>query len=116
MYGFEKLDTWKRSKSLSILIYSITNDFPNVEKFGLISQMRRSAVSVQSNIAEGSARMTNKDRSHFYTVSYSSLMELLNQLILSYELGFCTEALYNQARAEVSLVAKLLNGLRKSER
>ena len=78
-YGFEKLDAWSKALDLSLGIYEITKLFPESEKFGLISQMRRCAVSVQSNIAEGSARITNKDRRNFYAIAFSSLMELLNQ-------------------------------------
>ncbi|MEL7120521.1 MAG: four helix bundle protein [Bacteroidota bacterium] len=64
-----------------MLIYRVTSEFPDHEKYGLVTQMRRASVSVQSNIAEGSARMTKGDQSHFYTMEFSSLMELLNQLL-----------------------------------
>ncbi|MEL7123454.1 MAG: four helix bundle protein [Bacteroidota bacterium] len=114
IYAFEKLKTWQKANSLSIAVYRLTNAFPASERYGLIPQMRRASISIQSNIAEGSARITKKDQSHFYTMSFSSLMELLNQLILSKDLGMLTEEEYQQIRTELSLVAKLLNGLRKS--
>ncbi|MEL7118379.1 MAG: four helix bundle protein [Bacteroidota bacterium] len=115
-YGFENLHAWQRSKLLSLLIYKITAEYPDNERYGLISQMRRAAVSIQSNIAEGSAQNTNKDQNHFYTMSYSSLMELLNQLVLSYDLKFCSKEYYEEVRSEIAIVSKLINGLRKSLR
>lgn len=68
-------------------IYRVTKEFPRDERFGLTNQMRRCAVSVASNLAEGTSRMTKKDKAHFTTISFSSLMELLNQTIISKELA-----------------------------
>ena len=116
VYGFENLNAWRRARLLSLLIYKTTEAYPDTERYGLISQMRRCAVSIQSNIAEGSARTTNKDQLHFYTMSYGSLMELLNQLILSKDLNYCRTENYEQVRAEVAIVSRLINGLRKSLR
>ena len=114
--GFENLHAWQRSKLLSLLIYKIAAEYPDTERYGLISQMRRAAVSIQSNIAEGSARNTNRDQFHFYTMSYSSLIELLNQLVLSYDLEFCSKEYFEEVRNEIAIVSKLINGLRKSLR
>ena len=116
VYGFENLNAWRRARLLSLLIYKTTEAYPDTERYGLISQMRRCAVNIQSNIAEGSARTTNKDQLHFYTMSYGSLMELLNQLILSKDLNYCRTENYEQVRAEVAIVSRLINGLRKSLR
>ena len=88
IYSFEKLLVWQESISLVKYIYRITNDFPSEEKFGLISQLRRATVSISSNLAEGTSRKTNKDKAHFTTISFSSAMEVLNQLIISKELDF----------------------------
>jgi len=86
VYSFEKLEVWKESKKLTKIIYQITSRYPENEKFGLTSQLRRASISVCSNLAEGSARITSKDKAHFSTMAYSSLIEVLNQIIISYEL------------------------------
>lgn len=114
-YSFEKLVVWQRARELSGRIYQITRDYPTEERYGLISQMRRSAISVASNLAEGSARITNKDKAHFSTQAYSSLMELLNQIILSFDLGFISIETYHDLRKEVDRVAFPLNKLRTAQ-
>ncbi len=113
-YAFEKLAVWQEAKSLTLAIYKFTNSFPEEEKFGLISQMRRCSISVCSNIAEGSSRSTAKDQSHFYTMAYSSLMELLNQSIISYELSFLPEDQNYKIRSDIEKISFKLNQLRKS--
>jgi len=87
LYSFEKLEVWKEAIQLAVKTYKITDLYPSEEKFGLISQMRRCSVSVSSNIAEGTARLTNKDKAHFMTMAYSSALKLLNQAIISKEFG-----------------------------
>ncbi len=72
-----------------------SKDFQTDEKFGLASQMKRAAVSIVSNISEGTSRHTNKDKAHFTTIAYSSALELLNQLITTKELGFITNKRYD---------------------
>ena len=114
-YSFEKLDVWIKSKELVKTVYKITNNFPSEEKYGLTSQIRRCAVSVSSNLAEGSARITAKDKAHFTTISYSSLMELLNQLILSVDLDYLEEGKLGEIRELIEEVSNKLNGLRKSQ-
>ena len=79
IYSFEKLEVWKLAKDLCVYIYKLTSKFPPEEKFGLVSQMRRASVSIASNTAEGSSRVSPKDQSHFYTVAFSSTIELLNK-------------------------------------
>ena len=89
-YSFEKLDTWQMARALSVNIYKVTREFPDDEKFGIISQMRRAGISISSNIAEGSARFSGQDQARFYEIAYGSLMELLNQLIISVDLEYLT--------------------------
>lgn len=113
-YSFEKLEAWQQARALAKVIFTLTKDFPAEEKFGIVSQMRRSAVSVCSNLAEGSARITNKDKAHFCTQSYSSLMELLNQLILSHDFEYISTENYHHSRQLIDKVAPLISGLRKS--
>jgi hypothetical protein len=81
-FSFEKLEVWKESRTLVRLIYLQTNSFSSEEKFGLTSQLRRAAISVGSNIAEGAGRETVKNQCQFYVMAYGSLMEVLNQLII----------------------------------
>jgi four helix bundle protein len=115
VYSFEKLEGWKCAKELAIWIYSITRLFPSDEKFGLVSQMRRSAVSIASNLAEGTARNSRKDQSHFSTISYSSTVELLNHLIISYELKLISLEILEEGRQRIERQTYLISGIRKSQ-
>jgi len=113
-YSFEKLKVWQDARLLTKEIYLVTIQFPAEERFGLVTQMRRSSISVNSNIAEGSSRKTEKDQAHFYTTAYSSLVELLNQIILSYDLEFIKEQKYLELRKSIELISNQLNNLRKA--
>ncbi|WP_194976311.1 four helix bundle protein [Aquiflexum lacus] len=88
MNNYKELDIWKRSIKLAVKVYKATKLFPSEERFGLTSQMRRCAVSVPSNIAEGAGRKSNKEFSQFLSISYASLCELETQVIISEELEF----------------------------
>ena len=112
IYSFEKLEVWREAKDLSKAIYKRTSSFPESEKFGLVSQLRRASVSICSNIAEGSARKTSKEKAHFTTLAFSSAVEVLNQLILSQELGFITEGECLQLRKLLESLTNKLNALR----
>ncbi len=83
-----KLDLWQQSINFIQLIYKLTNNFPPEERFGLTSQLRRASVSVSSNIAEGSARKSNKERARFYEMARSSLVEIDTQLIIAINLNY----------------------------
>lgn len=87
-FAFEKLDVWKEARKLVKNIYISTKSFPKSEQFGITNQIRRAAVSVPSNIAEGVSRTTGKDQAHFTSIAFGSLMELTNQLMISVDLGF----------------------------
>ena len=112
-YGFEKLDVWNKSVELSEEIYLITKEFPSDEKFGIISQLRRASISVSSNIAEGSSRSSYKEQARFSEIAYGSLVEVLNQIILSSRLGFIEEDSYLKIRELIEEISNKLNGLRK---
>jgi four helix bundle protein len=112
-YSFESLKAWKESRLLVKKVYQLTSNFPSEEKFGLISQLRRAAVSASSNLAEGSGRMTAADQRYFYRMAFSSLMEVLNQLILANDLQYVTDENLNDARAQLDSVASLTSGLVK---
>jgi len=86
--SFKDLNVWKKSHELVLEVYKATQCFPEEEKFGLISQMRRSAVSVPANIAEGFKRRGRKDKINFYNISQGSLSELHYYVILAKDLGF----------------------------
>lgn len=114
IFSFEKLNVWQKARQLSIKIYKGTKDFPTEEKFGLTSQMRRAAVSISSNIAEGTGRHSFKDKARFTEIAYSSALELLNQAILSNDLEFLSKEVY-QEREEISEIAAMLDGLYKTQ-
>ena len=85
-YSFEKLEVWKNARSLAKAIYVLSSKFSNSEKFGLASQIQRTAVSVSSNIAEGSGRNSPKEKIRFIEIVYGSLMETLSQLFIAKDL------------------------------
>lgn len=111
--SFTDLNAWKESHKLALLVYKITEKYPDKETFGLVSQMRRAAVSISSNIAEGFSRGTVKDKYQFYLVGYGSLTELQNQLLLSRDLKFLTTDAFKEAADQTVVVAKLINGLKR---
>lgn len=112
-FSFEKLEVWIEAKEFTKMIYFYTNNFPDSEKFALSSQLRRAAVSVCSNLAEGTSRATYKDKAHFTTMAFSSAVEVLNQLIISYELGFLNEQAYQDLRLKLESITNKLNALKK---
>jgi four helix bundle protein len=114
-YSFENLEVWKLSRHLVKKIYTISREFPIEEKYGLTSQLRRAAVSVPTNLAEGSARRTNKDKANFTTNAYSSLMEVLSLLITAIDLGYLEEVVVDSLRPQIEEISNKLNALRKSQ-
>jgi four helix bundle protein len=113
-YSFEKLDVWQKSRVFAKDIYITTKEFPKSEQFGLTSQLRRASVSVCSNIAEGSGRIGIKDSARFYVIAYSSLIEVLNQLILSNDLEFIRDEDFKTLRSKMEEVSRMLNALHKN--
>lgn len=114
MYSFEKLDAWKSSKKLVLMVYKILDIFPSFEKYSLCDLIGRSIISVSSNIAEGSGRTSIKEKIHFVEIAYGSLMEAYCQLILAFELGYITSKNINEIKPTLDITAKLLSGLRTS--
>lgn len=113
MRTHKDLDAWKLSVGLVVLIYQLTNTFPKEEVFGLTNQIRRAAVSIPSNIAEGAARNSNKELIQFLHISLGSQQELDTQLLISKKLEYLTEDQYNEINIKIETVGKLLNGLIK---
>ena len=95
-----------KSIDLVIEIYRITNTFPSIERFGLISQMQRSAVSIPSNIAEGSAKSSNKDFGRFLEISIGSSFELETKLLLGFNLNYIDSDIYNDLQSKISEIQK----------
>ena len=114
MYAFENLDAWKESRKLVVAVYQLLDKFPNFEKYALCDQIRRSIVSVPSNLAEGSGRVSPKEQLHFYEISYGSLMESYNQLILAADLKYISNDELEGIFPQIDTVARMLNGLRSS--
>lgn len=110
MKTHKDLDVWKEAMSLAKQIYKLTADFPKEETYGLVSQIRRAAVSISSNIAEGAARNSNKEFIQFLYVSLGSLAELETQLLLSRELGFLKD---KEIDGSIMRIRKMLLGLIK---
>ncbi len=113
-YAFENLEVWKKSRIFVKEIYGVTKLYPQEEKFGLTNQLRRASVSISSNIAEGSTRLSNRDKSRFYEVAYGSLIEVLNQLILSYDLEFLSNDNLTRLRTQIEELSRMLLALHKS--
>ncbi|HUI40361.1 MAG TPA: four helix bundle protein [Terriglobia bacterium] len=113
-YGYRDLVVWQKGIDLAKRIYRATQRFPNEEKFGLVSQMRRAAVSVPSNIAEGQARHTTKEFIQFVSHAEGSLAELDTQLRLGVELGYCPNGESAEIGALIDEVRRMLNGLRRN--
>lgn len=113
-YAFENLEVWQKSRKLVISVYQLTDTFPNEERFGLTSQLRRASISVGSNIAEGSTRWSRKDQARFYEIAFGSLIEVLNQSILSNDLDFIQDDSLKSLRTEIDSIGQMLNSLYKS--
>jgi four helix bundle protein len=113
-YAFEKLDVWQKSRVLAIEIYTVTKSFPADERFGLTSQIRRATISISSNIAEGSTRLSTRDKSRFYEIAYGSLIEVLNQLIISQDLQYLIPDDFIRLRAQIDEISRMLLALHKS--
>ena len=111
MFNFQKLEVWQLSKSLTLKIYEKTDSFPEIEKFGLIIQLRRASISISSNIAEGSSRYSTLEKKRFYNIAFSSTLEVISQLIISYELKFIKEEEYEELSELIELILKKISAL-----
>lgn len=107
---FTDLDSWKEAHKLVLMIYMITDDFPKKEIFSLVNQMRRCAVSVSSNIAEGFSRRTNKEKVQFNYVAKGSVTELQNQLMIARDVKYLTQQGFNSVFDQSERVIRLVSG------
>ncbi len=113
MRNFRDLDVWKDSVQLVKRIYFVTTTFPNHEKYGLVSQITRSSVSIPSNLAEGCSRTSQKDFSRFLQISLGSSFELETQLEIAKAIGFINESLYSEIILELNTIQKRIQSLKK---
>lgn len=113
-FRFQKLTAWQKSMELARVVYGVSSGFPDSERFGLTSQIRRAVVSVSSNIAEGSGRSSDVDFARFLQLSYGSLMEVVSQLQLAILLGYCSTEDSTHAMGLAEEAAKVISGLRDS--
>ena len=111
-YSFENLDVWKSSRQLVVKVYAVQSSFPPFEKYGLGDQIRRAVVSIPSNIAEGSSRISIKEQLHFIEIAYGSLMEVYCQLLLACDLKYVKEHEIEESITLITAIGKMLNGLR----
>lgn len=107
--SYKDLIVWQKSVALAVAVYALTEKFPKEEIYGLTSQMRRAAVSIPSNIAEGRARSTRNDYIHFLRIAHGSVSELETQIEISKQLPFAKNLSYSAAEAILLEVAKMLS-------
>lgn len=117
MHRFKELEVWKSSRVFCISIYEATANFPDNEKFGLVSQLRRASVSVASNIAEGASRSSNKDFYRFLEIAIGSTYEIETQVLIASDLNFLnqkdSEKLINELQSIIKMLSKLMSSLKR---
>jgi len=114
MFPFENLETWQKAIDFADLVYRLTRNFPDEERFGLTSQMRRASVSISSNLAEGSSRFSRDDFARFVEIATGSLFEVVSQPTIGLRQGFLAQAGYDALYAAAETQGKMLSGLRRS--
>lgn len=112
--NFHELDAWKKGHELALEIYKITKNFPKEELYGIVSQLRRAAISITANIAERFARYHFKDKIRFYYQARGSVAEVQNFLLLAKDLEFITLGACKKLGEKANKVAQLINGLIRS--
>ena len=111
MFNFEKLDVWQEAINFADFVYSATRSFPDDERFGLTNQMRRAAVSISSNVAEGSSRSSRPDFARFVELATGSLFEVVSQATVARRQTFLSQADYDRLYAACEKQSKMLSGL-----
>lgn len=115
LFSFEKLEAYQLARQLCASIYETSKAFPQFEKFGLSDQIRRAAVSVASNLAEGTGKHTAKEKAHYTGISFSSLMEVLCQLQIALDLNYIKSGNYLEIRELIEKLSAYLSNLRKAQ-
>ena len=111
MRPHERLDVWKKSIDFVVALYEVTERFPSDEKFGLTSQLRRAAVSISANIAEGAARKTAKEFSYFLSNSQGSTSEVETELLIAHRLHYLSAETFQALRSSLDEIGRMLTGL-----
>lgn len=114
--SFTDLNAWQEGHKLVLITYKETKNFPKDELFGLVSQLRRSAVSITSNIAEGFSRRSYREKINFYFIALGSVTELQNQFLIAKDVGYIKENLFQEIARQSIEVHKIINGLIKSSK
>jgi four helix bundle protein len=114
MFNFEKLDVWQKAIDFADLVYNHTRNFPADERFGLTNQMRRGAVSISSNIAEGTSRLSQTDFARFLEIATGSVFEVVSQSFIGRRQGFLNEENFHALYSAADEIGRMLSGLRKS--
>ena len=114
MFNFEKLDVWQKAIEFADLVYSSTRDFPADERFGLTNQMRRAAVSLSSNIAEGCSRISKTDFARFLEIATGSVFEVVSPAFIGHRQGFLDDEAFRAIYDAAEEQSRMLSGLRKS--
>ena len=112
--SFTDLFAWKEGHKLVLMLYKVTDNFPQKEKYSLIDQMRRCVVSITSNIAEGFSRNSVKEKIQFYYISLGSVTELQNQLLIARDVNYLTKEQFKEMANQTIIVNKLIHGLIRS--
>ena len=113
-FSYRKLNVYQLSKQLVKEIYKIVGSFPNTEIYALGDQMRRAVVSVPSNIAEGTAKISPKEQFHFLEIAYGSLMEIMCQLEIAFDLGYISQAQFHKSEEMVVMIYKMLSSMQST--
>lgn len=116
MRPHERLDVWKRAIDFVVAVYKMTESFPRDERFGLISQIRRAAVSVPANIAEGAARHSQKEFKYFLSNAQGSVSELATELLIARRLGYLDQETFDTGNIELTSIGRMILGLSRSIR
>lgn len=111
-YSYKNLNVYQDAKMFVVAVYKLLDSFPDSEKFALCNQIRRAAISVTSNIAEGVSRTSNKEKIHFLEIAYASMMEVDSQLDVSIELGYITIEQYELINKQINNIGRQLSVLR----
>jgi four helix bundle protein len=114
MFGFERLTVWHKAVEYAGTIYDVTRTFPEGERFGLTNQLRRSSVSISSNIAEGSSRSSRVDFNRFIEIAYGSLSESVSELRIAQKQKFVSNTAFERTYKKAEELAAMLSGLRRT--
>ena len=115
LFQFEKLNAWQEARKLVVDIYRLLEKFPKTENYALCDQLRRAAISVPSNIAEGTGRMAVKEQTHFLEIAFGSLMEIYCQLQIAVDLNYITSEDLQNIKRRIFTASKLISGLHTSK-